>query len=97
MDSTDVPRHAPGRLTDDLSVREHMALAVEARTWVHLGARDAYIRDHLGWSSVEHAQVVADLIETSAANAAYPALCARLRRLRDRRRAVRSASRLTAT
>lgn len=79
-----------------LSVREHMALAIEGQHWKYPGARESHIRETLGWSAIRHAQVVNALIDRVEAIEAYPTLCARLRRLRDVRRGVRSTERLHA-
>lgn len=72
-----------------LTVREHMALSVEAQRWRYLGAKETYLREHLGWSLVRHAQVVNLLIDRHDASAEYPTLTARLRRLRETRQSVR--------
>lgn len=73
-------------MTDD----EKTALAIEAQWWRYQGAKEAHIRDALGWSAVRHAQVVNALIDRADVEAAEPMVVRRLRRIRERRRAVRS-------
>ncbi len=75
-----------------LTVREHMALDAESRHWRYPGARAAYLRNVLGMSETRHAQVVAGMLDRADAEAAYPVLVRRLRRLRDARRGVRRAA-----
>lgn len=87
-------RPEPGDATTALvgpSVREHMTLAVEAMSWRSRGAREDYIHENLGWNTIRHAQVVNALIDRPDVVAAYPMLTARLRRLRQRRLAGRTA------
>lgn len=84
----------PGRTVFGMTVREHMALQLAARSY-NGGARVTAIRVELGMSEVRHAQVVTALLERPDAEAAQPVLVRRLRRLRDSRRAARS-PRLTA-
>lgn len=77
-----------------LTVRDHMVLDVESKRWKYPGARDTNIQEHLGMTPVEHALRVRDLIDTPEANAEYPVLCARLRRINESRYAARTARRL---
>lgn len=52
--------------------------------------KDAAVRAALGFSLIRYYQLLARLIDEAGASAAYPQLCARLRRLRDERAALRS-------
>lgn len=69
-----------------MTVREHMALAVEQHWWRHPGAKEAHTREHLGMSAVRHAQVVAALVGRADVEREYPGLVRRLRRVREVRR-----------
>lgn len=72
-----------------LTVREQMALDVERRRWRYLGAKEAWIREHLSMSLTRHAQVVNALLDRPDALEQDAQLVNRLRRLRDRRRDAR--------
>lgn len=72
-------------MTDD----ERTALHIAGQRWKYQGAKEAHIRDTLGWTGVRHAQVVAALIERADVEAEEPTLVRRLRRLRDGRAAAR--------
>lgn len=72
-----------------LTVREHMALEVAGRRYRYPGARTAETLEVLGYTETRFAQVVTALLERPDAEAAYPQLVHRLRRLRDVRRAAR--------
>src|SRR5690606_11391972 len=74
-------------MTDD----EHTALTIEAAYWRYPGAKEARIRDELGWSATRHAEVVQALIDRPDVEAEEPMVVRRLRRLRDQRRALRRA------
>jgi len=69
---------------------EHTALNIEAAYWRYPGAKEAHIRDQLGWSATRHAQVVQALLERPDAEVEAPGVVRRLRRLRDARRAART-------
>ncbi|AFV88742.1 hypothetical protein PACID_09050 [Acidipropionibacterium acidipropionici ATCC 4875] len=58
------------------------------------GDKEALIRDRLGISSPRYHQRLNELLDDPAAAAHSPALIGRLRRVRDQRRAARSADRL---
>lgn len=73
-----------------LSVRDHMTLAAEAQRWRHAGLKEAWVREHTGRSLTLHHAAVNALLDRPDAEAAYPALVRRLRRLRDARRAART-------
>lgn len=73
-----------------LTVKEHMHLEIEGRLWKYQGAKEAYVRDHLGVGITRHAQIVMRLLDSPDAEAANPRLVRRLRRLRDQRRAHRT-------
>lgn len=53
--------------------------------------KDAAIRAVLGYSEIRYLQRLAQLIDDPGASAAFPQLCARLRRIRDDRAATRNA------
>lgn len=74
-----------------LTVREHMALQAEGMRWRYQGAKEAWVREHLGLTATRHAQLVMTLLERPEAEHAHPTLVRRLRRLREQRRTVRSA------
>ena len=67
-----------------------MALALADTRYKYPGARDEAIRHQLGMSTTQWAQVLDVLIDTAEAEAAYPMLVKRLRRLREARGAVRA-------
>jgi hypothetical protein len=72
-----------------LTVRESMALQVEAAHYKFPGARINVIRYVLGFSETRHAQVVGALLDRPDAEAEHPAIVRRLRSLRDARRSAR--------
>lgn len=74
-----------------MSVREHMALDIEARHWPRraIGRKDAAIFELTGMTPVKHAAVVNMLIDRADVIAEMPQLCSRLRRLREARERVR--------
>ena len=66
---------------------ERAVLALEARDWRLPGAKEQAIRDELGLSPVRYYQVLTRLIWTEAAEAEWPVLVHRLRRIAGARRA----------
>ena len=76
---------ADPRDPDDLRI-----LRFELQHWRQPGAKEAAIAEQLGLSPTRYYQRLNHLIDTSAAQAAEPVLCSRLRRLRDRRRNTRA-------
>lgn len=76
-----------------MTVREHMVLQVASRRYRFPGAQVAAVRDELGMSEVRYAQVLTALLDRPDAEAAYPVLVRRLRRLRDARREERAVRR----
>lgn len=72
-----------------LTVREHMTLQVASRRYRYPGVRTAETLEVLGYTETRYAQVLTALLERPDAEAAYPQLIHRLRRLRDVRRAAR--------
>lgn len=73
-----------------LTVRQHMVLAhaeVDGNYWRRAGL----IRENLGVGQWAYAAELDALIDTQDAEAEYPALTHRLRRLREQRRAARGA------
>lgn len=73
-----------------LSVKDKMRLDFERQWWKYSGAKDAAIREHLGESSTRYYQRLAVLIDRPEALEYDPMLVRRLRRIRDRRRQLRS-------
>lgn len=69
-----------------LSERDAAVLALEARAWHFVGAKESAARNELGLSPTRYAQVLNALLDDPDAYAAQPMLVKRLRRLRDSRR-----------
>jgi hypothetical protein len=79
-----------GRLT----VREHMLLDFEGRGWwKYAGAKTAAIHDELGYTETRYHQVLLTLLDRAESMAYAPMTVKRHQRLRDQRRAQRSAAR----
>lgn len=74
-----------------LTVREHMALDLANRRYspAYAGQRAEHSMILLGYSEARFAQVITVLLERPDAEAAYPQLVHRLRRLREGRRNLR--------
>lgn len=85
--------HPDGTLAevDDLTDTERDILAFEHHWWKHPGAKEQAIKDLFGLSATRFHQVVTNLLDRPAALAHDPVLVARLRRLREQRRAERRA------
>jgi hypothetical protein len=77
---------------DTLTVRDHMTLqyADLRGNWL---TREGTLRHVFGEPATHYYARLDRLIDTAPAQAAYPALCRRLRSLRDARRAARSGDR----
>lgn len=73
-----------------LTIRDHMTLAFAGQRWAHPGARVTAIRDLFDETETRYTQRLMALLERPEAEAAYPQLVRRLRRLRDSRRVARS-------
>ena len=73
----------------DLTDLHHAVLDIESRTWRYQGAKEAQAYRELGLSPTRYAQVLGWLLDQPAAEAEYPQLVRRLRRLREVRRAGR--------
>lgn len=73
-----------------LGERDAEILAFEARWGAHGGAKEEAIRSELGLAPARYYQLLGRLIETEAALAHDPMMVARLRRIRDERRAARA-------
>ena len=82
--------HDPAGLTDD----ELAILQLEAHWWKHAGAKDSLIRDRFDISPTVYYARLGRLLDKPEAMAADPMTVRRLQRLRDARRAQRSAARL---
>jgi len=74
---------------EPLSERDHAILAVAARQWPSLGAKDRAIREQLGMSPTRYYQLLNALLDDPRALAHDPVTVNRLRSARDRRRAHR--------
>lgn len=77
----------------DLTDSDARILEFEEQAPRSLGAKEEAIRARLAMSPVRYYQRLNLLIDVPEAMAAYPALTARLRRIRDRRADERSATR----
>ena len=78
-----------------LSGAEIAILDFEARWWTYPGSKDSVIREQFAITSVRYYQVLNALIDLPVALERDPLLVRRLRRLRARRTAERSARRDT--
>lgn len=76
-----------------LSEREHTLLDLETGWWRHAGDKETAIAETLGCATGEYYAELNRLIDRPEAEAAYPLVVRRLRRLRERRRTERSARR----
>lgn len=74
-----------------LSERDMSVLAFERRTWRTPGAKEQGIADALGMTATRYYQLLNELIDTPEALQFDPSLVKRLRALRARRAALRSA------
>lgn len=72
-----------------LTVRQHMTLALAGQTFRYEAVRAGRALAELGYTETRFWQIVDHLIDTPAALEAYPALVHRLQRLRGVRRARR--------
>lgn len=70
---------------------DHQTLTIEQGWWKYAGAKETHIREMLGESPTRYYQRLNALIDNPEAEAAYPLLVRRLRRLRDVRRDARRA------
>lgn len=75
-----------------LSDEQRTVLELEASWWRYAGAKEAAIRERLGWSSTRYYQVLNALLDDPAALEHSPMVVNRLRRVREERRRLRSAS-----
>ena len=73
----------------ELTPTHRAVLDIESRSWHCQGCREQAARE-LGMSPTRYAQVLGWLLDQPAAEAEYPQVVRRLRRLRDARAAVRS-------
>jgi Protein of unknown function (DUF3263) len=74
-----------------LSERDMRVLAFERGTWRNAGAKEQAIAEVLGITATRYYQLLNELIDRPEAAEFDPALVARLRRQRVRRRRMRSA------
>jgi len=89
------PVQARDVLQGDLTEQEKEILEFERAWWKHAGAKESAIREKWDISSTRYYQLLQVLIEKPSALAYDPMLVKRLQRLRDVRRAQRSANRPT--
>ena len=87
--STDHAVQTPATLT----TQECEVLEFERNWWRYAGAKEQAIRDQFSLSATRYYQVLNGLLDSPAAVAYDPLLVKRLRRLRDRRQAARTARR----
>ncbi|MBZ5736517.1 DUF3263 domain-containing protein [Nocardioides sp. TRM66260-LWL] len=78
-------------MDEPLTELEMEILDFERLRWRHAGARESAVLDRFGWSITRHAQVVNALLDRPAALEHDPVNLRRLQRLRDARRAQRTA------
>lgn len=90
------PSEPGDALASGLSVRDHMTLRTAALQWGSAGRKESHVYEVFGESIACFHHRLNLLIDTPEAEAAYPSLVHRLRRLRDQRRMARSSSRLSA-
>ena len=76
-------------LTDD----ERRLLDFERQRWKYPAAKEAAVWDTFGWSMTRYHQVLHMLLDRPTAAEYAPVLVARLRRVREARRAARPARR----
>lgn len=74
-----------------LSVREAMTLTIAAATYRHPGHRDNDYTALVGMTPARAAQVIGALLDRADAEAEMPQVVRRLRRIRERRAAARTA------
>lgn len=72
-----------------LDPHHHTALRIAGQHWKYAATRATAIRDQLGISETQWAQMLDVLIDHAEVEAAYPALVRRLRRLREVRAGAR--------
>ncbi len=77
----------------DLPDLDRSLLAFESQWWKRPGAKDQAIRDRFGITPTRYMQLLNKLIDQPAALAYDPVVVNRLRRLRERREALRARSR----
>ena len=74
----------------DLPDLHRAVLDVESRYWRYAGTKEAHVRAELGMTPTRYYQVLGALLDDPAAEAEFPQLVRRLRRLRDVRKAART-------
>lgn len=78
-------------MPSELTVKDHMTLRFQERRWKYPGARNEAIWETFHETPTRHAQRLNALIDRAEAEAAYPTLVRRLRRVREARMAGRRA------
>jgi hypothetical protein len=68
-----------------LSERDGDILEFEGSWWLYPGPKDQAIREYLGISATRYYQAIRRLIDDPVADATYPLVVRRLRRMRDER------------
>lgn len=79
-------------MSSGLTDQQQTILDLEGAWWRYPGAKDARIREELGMSSTRYYQILNVLIDDPAALEHAPMTVNRLRRLREQRRRLRTAS-----
>jgi len=82
-----MPSDPPNEALTDVQLA---VLEIESRTWRYAGVKEAHIRAELGMTPTRYYAVLNRLLDDPAAEAAYPQLVRRLRRLREARVRARS-------
>lgn len=73
-----------------LTEQQQAVLAFEHQRWQHPGAKDTAVREQFGLTPTRYYQMLGELLDDERAFRHDPVLVARLRRVRDARRARRA-------
>jgi len=85
--------HVSSAQASALTAQEYEVLEFERNWWRYAGAKEQAIRDQFSLSATRYYQLLNGLLDNPAAVAHDPLLIKRLRRLRERRQAARTARR----
>jgi len=82
---------SPSSLADEaVSLTHRAVLEIESRQWRHVGTKEAHVRAELGMTPTRYYAVLNRLLDDPAAEAEFPLVVRRLRRLREARKRARS-------